>query len=462
MIKYDSPVAQSINAGVPFYGRAFVVDDWYVTAYTPLLIDGEIQGILYFGIKEKNLTGIKELFYAKTYYERGIPFIVDSDGNMIVHKNAEGVNISEEEGYKQIKASGKNTDKMQFDFDGERVELYFNYIEKIDGYVVIMYYVDDLMDEINMTRNTILIAMGISLLIFLAINRWLSHTISSALKKGVEFSKALASGDLNYKIDLDQKDEVGVLASSLTNMAEKLKSIISDVQQGSQNVSGASHQLSTASQQISQGASEQAASTEEVSSSMEEMTANIEQNTYNSKQAEDIVKKTEAGILNGYDSTMETVESMRLIADKIQIINDIAMQTNILALNAAVESARAGEHGRGFAVVAAEVRKLAERSRIAADEILEVSSKGVGKSEIAGEQLKSIIPEIEKTVGLVHEIAAASLEQNDGASQINSAIVTLNNVTQQNAAASEEMATSSEELASQAEQLNEIISFFKV
>ncbi|HYX08185.1 MAG TPA: methyl-accepting chemotaxis protein, partial [Bacteroidales bacterium] len=144
------------------------------------------------------------------------------------------------------------------------------------------------------------------------------------------------------------------------------------------------------------------------------------------------------------------------------IINDIAFQTNILALNAAVEAARAGEHGKGFAVVAAEVRKLAERSKVAADEIVSLSVKSVKTTEDAGNMIDDLIPEIQKTARLVQEITAASLEQNSGADQVNGAIQQLNQVTQQNAAASEELATSAEEMANQAEQLRDSISFFRI
>ena len=179
-------------------------------------------------------------------------------------------------------------------------------------------------------------------------------------------------------------------------------------------------------------------------------------------QTEKISVSSSQGMNNVATAAQESLVSVREITEKINIINDIAFQTNILALNAAVEAARAGEYGKGFAVVAAEVRKLAERSKIASDEIVTLSQKSRNVTEESGELVEKILPEIEKTSKLVQEIAAASQEQNSGADQVNSAIQQLNQVTQQNAAASEEMATSSEELSGQATQLKELISFFKV
>ena len=153
---------------------------------------------------------------------------------------------------------------------------------------------------------------------------------------------------------------------------------------------------------------------------------------------------------------------MKEIAAKISIIEEIARQTNLLALNAAIEAARAGEHGKGFAVVATEVRKLAERSQLAAGEINKLSASSVEVAEKAGEMLTRIVPDIQRTAELVSEINAASNEQNAGAEQINKAIQQLDKVIQQNASATEEMASTSEELSSQAEQLQETISFFRI
>ncbi len=286
--------------------------------------------------------------------------------------------------------------------------------------------------------------------------------IAKPLVKGVEFAQQIAGGNLLATLNIDQKDEVGILADAMETMKAKLTEIITSVMEGADNIAASSQQMSSSAQQMSQGATEQASSTEEISSSMEEMVSNIQQNTDNARQTEKIAEGSSLGIENVNKASAKSLESVRIITDKIKVINDIAFQTNILALNAAVEAARAGEHGRGFAVVAAEVRKLAERSKIAADEIVQLSAESKSVTEEAGSLMSAIIPDVIKTSKLVQEIAAASIEQNSGAEQVNGAIQQLNNVTQQNAAAAEEMATSSEELSSQAEVLKNTISYFKI
>ncbi|MFA6401968.1 MAG: methyl-accepting chemotaxis protein [Salinivirgaceae bacterium] len=311
-------------------------------------------------------------------------------------------------------------------------------------------------------RVVIIISILIALLFTIIIALLITNSITKPLAKGVQFADKLSNGNLTAELDVNQKDEIGILANSLKEMTYKLKEVIENIMNGADNIADASNQMSATAQQMSQGASEQASSTEEVSSSMEEMTSNILQNTDNALQTDKISTIALDGVNKVGMASKESLISIKEIAQKITIINDIAFQTNILALNAAVEAARAGEQGRGFAVVAAEVRKLAERSKIAADEIGILSKSSVEVTEGAGKLMADLTPEIQKTAKLVQEIAAASQEQNNGAEQINSAIQQLNTVTQQNAAASEELAAGAEELSGQAEQLKEIVSFFQI
>jgi methyl-accepting chemotaxis protein len=318
-----------------------------------------------------------------------------------------------------------------------------------------------MLQEADKTQNGVIIFSIIATIGGIVLAYIIARGIITPINKGVAFAQKISNGDLTARINVNQKDEIGVLADSLTNMAGKLRKIVGDIRVGANNIASASEQMSSNSQEMSQGASEQASSAEQVSSSMEQMKSNIQQNTDNAQQTEKISKNAAESIRKGNEAAQNSVQSMKDIAEKISIINDIAYQTNILALNAAVEAARAGEYGKGFAVVASEVRKLAERSAEAASEIDEKSKSGVEISEKAGKQLEDIVPEVEKTSQLVQEITASSNEMNSGADQVNNAIQQLNQVTQQNAASSEELATSAEEMASQADQLKETIAYFK-
>ncbi|MFP4496941.1 MAG: methyl-accepting chemotaxis protein [Vulcanimicrobiota bacterium] len=290
----------------------------------------------------------------------------------------------------------------------------------------------------------------------------ISRGITKPLEESVFFARELAEGDLTAKLKIDQKDELGKLADALRDMIEKLKNVVSQVKNASQQVATGSQQISMTSQELSEGATEQASSAEEASSSMEQMAANINNNAANSSQTEKIASKASEDAMKGGRAVEETVVAMNQIAKKISIVEEIARQTNLLALNAAIEAARAGEHGKGFAVVAAEVRKLAERSQTAAGEISELSISSVQVAENAGNLLKQMVPDIQKTAELIQEINAATNEQNSGAEQINKALQQLDQIIQQNASASEELASSSEEMNSQAESLQETMNYFTI
>jgi len=311
-------------------------------------------------------------------------------------------------------------------------------------------------------RNFILIII-VLIIIAVIIGSWLvARSIARPVEKVAGFAEIISNGDLTQTLEIVQNDEIGKMSKAMVKMAGKLKEVISVIITGSDNIASASEEISSSAQEMSQGTSEQASSVEEVSSTMEEIASNIQQNTDNAQETEQIAGISRQGIHEVSNRSQETVAANKQIAEKINIINEIAFQTNILALNAAVEAARAGEHGKGFAVVAAEVRKLSERSKLAADEIVGLAQNSLKLAESAGRKMEEILPEVEKTTQLVNEISSASQEQNNGVGQINNAVQQLNVITQQNAASSEELAGNSEEMAAQADQLKEIISFFKI
>ena len=438
--------------------------------------------------------------------------------------------------------SGQTGQRIITDYNGNPVLSAFSSIKVGKTTWAILAEIDE--KEVNAPINQliyIIVLIGLilaGLIVVIAI--FIAQGISKPLTKSVELARSVAKGDLSAKIDIRQKDEVGILADSLRNMIEnlgktvriaeqlskgnisvkpvvlsekdtlglalkkmienlrktvqmaeqlskgnlkvkavvlsekdalglalkrmliKLSTVVSNVKDAISHVSSGSQQLSSAAAQMSQGSTEQAASIEEVSSSMEEMAANIKQNSDNAMQTEKISSKSSQDAATGGESVSQTVSAMKNIAEKISIIEEISRQTDLLALNAAIEAARAGEHGKGFAVVASEVRKLAERSQTAAAEISQLSSSSVEIAESAGDMLKQIVPDIQRTAELVQEISAACNEQSTGADQINQSIQQLDSVLQQNASSSEQVASTSEELSSQANMLLDSIGFFKL
>ncbi len=298
----------------------------------------------------------------------------------------------------------------------------------------------------------------ILLIIILGIS---SGRLLQQLRKLEKIVKDMEAGNLKLSSLQFSKDEVGVLATSVQATLKRLVSVIGETREVASYVTLGGQELSSASQGMSQGATEQAASVEKISSSMEQMTSNIQQNAENSQQTEKIASKSANDARESGQAVSEAVTAMKEIAGKISIIEEIARQTNLLALNAAIEAARAGEHGKGFAVVASEVRKLAERSQVAAKEITDLSASSVEVAERAGELLGRLVPDIQKTAELVQEISASSSEQYTGAEQVNESIQRLDQIVQQNAETSKGIASTSQELHTQAQQLQNTISFFK-
>jgi len=290
----------------------------------------------------------------------------------------------------------------------------------------------------------------------------LAATTGASIADVVRVMGAMSDGDLTQTIDKPYEGAFGELKKYANTTVAKLGQVVAEVNANAEGLAAASEQVSATANSLAQAASEQAAGVEETSASVEQMTASVAQNTDNAKVTDAMASRAAVEATEGGEAVRSTVTAMKQIAAKVLIIDDIAYQTNLLALNAAIEAARAGEHGKGFAVVAAEVRKLAERSQVAAQEIGEVATSSVSLAEHAGQMLGAMVPNIRKTSDLVQEITSASEEQSAGLAQINSAIAQLSQTTQQNAAGSEQLASTAEQMSSQAEELQQAMSFFRV
>ena len=394
---------------------------------------------------------------------KGFAFILDQTGDLVLHPVYEGENLTQDnKAFKKIFEEKNGVQKYISPKTGTMKITVYKYHEKT-GWIICSTAFKEIVigDRIQAVMKNIIIVSFIMIFVCVIILSLVLGNILNPIKYIVSGLEKLSNGQLDVSINVKRDDEIGKIAKTFNNTVAKLSEVILTVLKSTEVVSSESAQISSISNEVAQGANKQAASAEQISATVEELNSNTQASSSNLKDTQQISQSSLKLLNEGSDSIFKSLDSIKQIGEKINIISEISFQTNILALNAAVEAARAGEYGKGFAVVAGEVKKLAEKSNVSAEEIISISSEGVKLSEKARTNTKDILPEIEKTSNLIDELSSAMEEQTSGLSEVSNAIFELSDVSQQNAASAEEMAASAENLSENANILKQAISFFK-
>jgi methyl-accepting chemotaxis protein len=315
---------------------------------------------------------------------------------------------------------------------------------------------------INRVEQSIYGVGGVAILVSLLVGGVLTRDITQPLQQCRNMMQRLAEGDLTLQCSVQRRDELGELSAALGKMVLRMREVLGNIQEVSGQVVAGGERIRAMSHGVSEGSTRQSEAIEETSAAIEQMSAHLQQNSVNTGSTLAIARQAAQEGAKGGASVSRSVEAMREISGKIGIIEEIARQTNLLALNAAIEAARAGEQGKGFAVVAAEVRKLAERSQLAAGEIGQLSISSIAVATESGEIMGRLVPDVERTSVLIQEVAVANQELSQGAMQINQSIQQLDQVVQNNASVALELAENSLLLSQQMEVLQQSVAFFKV
>lgn len=361
--------------------------------------------------------------------------------------------------FQAANALGRDEIKRHFAATTAYIDALFNLSTEADSALQKM--LSNRMRSLRIRQITILLLALAGTLLSALIGWLVIRQISHSLETAMTVSENLAAGNFEFAIVAETQDEIGAFLKSLQIMSDRLRGVLQQVHQSASEIALASQQVASTAEMLNNGAMDQAAHVEETGAALGEMVNLIQSNAKNAVETDQTANNAVKNTQIGADNVMRAADSMKVISERIQIVQEIASQTNLLALNATIEAARAGEHGRGFAVVATEVGKLADTSGQAAKQIQVLLGQSAAVSESAASSLSLITASMQDTAQKVVAIRHASEEQNLAATQISESMGRLNQTTEQTASAAEELAATAEEMSAQTSTLLENLKFFR-
>ena len=485
------PAYASVSTGKAYTGRAVLFGRAYMTRYEPIKNDtGKLVGLLFVGFDLDAFEAAMDRITARAkFFEQGGTVILaqgkdPAKATFTAHPTAKGKLVSSVAPELPALLAESKTDEVYLDAGpnllGNASSSNFLLARKSEktGHWVIAQVSNAEADAVGRSAlyffwaALALTTLGLGFGLLWMMRRWVAQPLGS-LQKAVG---AIADGDLSQSVHSERRDEIGNLIRDTESMRQRLAQTIGAVRASVDSIGTASSEIATGNLDLSQRTELTASNLQNAASSMSELTGTVRQTADSARTANQLVQSAVSAATRGGEVVGQVVATMdeintasRKIADIIGVIDGIAFQTNILALNAAVEAARAGEQGRGFAVVAGEVRSLAGRSAEAAKEIkalignsVERVESGARQVQTAGSTMGEIVASVQRVQDIIGEISSAASEQSEGIATVNTSVVQLDQMTQQNAALVEESAAAAESLKEQAQKLVEAVAVFRV